>query len=142
MSTSALLMGGRSPVTLLPLASCQEAGGTMCVVTFLSLDAEQRTLFRRRQMAKVQAGLASNAYLLHCFTVTPAYRTGATLAHSITSCKAPLRTSVQRHVMYLVHNPACDRAVPKKSRKHALHGYDKCCTPFECITGLMRAMGV
>jgi hypothetical protein len=52
VSTSILLKVGRIPKTLLPLASCQEAGGTMCMVTFLSRDAEQRTLFRRRPKAK------------------------------------------------------------------------------------------
>jgi hypothetical protein len=46
----------------MPLASWQEAGGTMCVATFLSLDTEHRTLLRRRrQKAKGLAGLAVNA---------------------------------------------------------------------------------
>jgi hypothetical protein len=40
----------------------------MCVATFLSLDAEQRTPFRRRrQKATGQAGLSNNAFLWHYF---------------------------------------------------------------------------
>jgi hypothetical protein len=40
VSTSTLLKGGRSSVTLLPLASYQKARGTKRVATFLSIDAE------------------------------------------------------------------------------------------------------
>jgi hypothetical protein len=94
VSTNSLLQGGRVPATLLPLEGCQEAGDT-CVASFLSLDAEQRTLFRRRrQKAKGQAGLANNAYVLHRFyRYARRNELGAILARGVTQCNAPLRTS-------------------------------------------------